>query len=593
MKPAERVQQLREWMSEGGIGASAILSGDAHLSEYEGEHWKSRRWITGFTGSAGTAVITADDAGLWTDGRYYIQAQRELEGSGIRLFRMAEPGVPQWDEWLAEQLPQGASFAVDGRTLSVSAMKSLQAKLAEKGIQAVTDLDPVGTIWGDRPGIPAEPLMLHDECYAGLSRGAKLEQIREAMKRTGADYYVLSALDDLCWLFNIRGRDIPFNPYVTAFAVVGVHNALLFAGEHKVTPEDKTMLGKDGVEIRAYEDIGPFLETLPESASVLYDPAKTGYSLAAAISASARIIEAPGLVVALKSIKNDVEITNIRDVYLKDSVALVGLFKWLQDTVPVRPVTELEADQKGLELRRQQPLFAELSFFSISAYGENAAMMHYSPSADHPVQLEVRGLYLLDSGSHFLNGTTDITRTLALGPLTEEERRDFTLVLKSVIALSTAKFLYGSTGSTLDILARKPMWDNGLDYKCGTGHGVGYFSNVHEEPQRFSFKPNDVRLEPGMIITVEPGVYKEGRHGIRTENTLLIAEGVTTEFGRFLQFEDLCYLPIDYRAIVPSMLNREELEWLNGYHAKVYAKLAPLLDEEHRLWLKQETAAVF
>lgn len=593
MKPAERVHQLREWMSERGIKACVILSGDAHLSEYEGEHWKSRRWITGFTGSAGTAVITADDAGLWTDGRYYIQAQRELEGSGIRLFRMAEPGVLQWDEWLAEQLPQGASFAVDGRTLSVSAMKSLQAKLAEKGIQAITDLDPVGAIWGDRPEIPAEPLMLHDERYAGLSRGAKLEQIREAMKRTGADYYVLSALDDLCWLFNIRGRDIPFNPYVTAFAVVGVHNALLFTGEHKVTPEDKTTLGKDGVEIREYEDIVPFLQVLPDSASVQYDPGKTGYSLAAAILASARIIEAPGLVVPLKSIKNEVEITNIRDVYLKDSAALVRLFKWLQDTVPVRAVTELEADQKGLELRRQQPLFAELSFSSISAYGENAAMMHYSPSADHPVQLEARGLYLLDSGSHFLNGTTDITRTLALGPLTEEERRDFTLVLKSVIALSTAKFLYGSTGSTLDILARKPMWDNGLDYKCGTGHGVGYFSNVHEEPQRFSFKPNDVRLEPGMIITVEPGVYKEGRHGIRTENTLLIAEGVTTEFGRFLQFEDLCYLPIDYRAIVPSMLNREELEWLNGYHAKVYAKLAPLLDEEHRLWLKQETAAVF
>lgn len=592
MKPVERVRELREWLSERQIAACVVLSGDAHLSEYEGEHWKSRRWITGFTGSAGTAVITAEDAGLWTDGRYFIQAERELEGSGISLFRMTEPGVPQWDEWLAEQLPQGARFAVDGRTLSVSAMKSLKGKLAEKGIQAITDLDPVGAIWKDRPGIPAEPLMLHDESYAGLSRGAKLAQVRSAMQRAGADYYVLSALDDLCWLLNIRGRDIPHNPYVTAFAVIGVHNVLLFAGEHKVTAEDKATLALDGVEIKEYEDIVPFLQTLPEAASVLYDPNKTGYSLAAAISPSAHIIESPGLVVALKSIKNEVEIKNIRDVYLKDSAALVQLFKWLQETVPLRPVTELEADQKGLELRRQQPLFAELSFSSISAFGANAAMMHYSPSADHPVNLEARGLYLLDSGSHFLNGTTDITRTLALGPLTDEEKRDFTLVLKSVIALSTAKFLYGSTGSTLDILARKPMWDNGLDYKCGTGHGVGYFSNVHEEPQRFSFRPNDVRLEPGMIITVEPGVYKEGRHGIRTENTLLISEHVTTEFGRFLHFEDLCYLPVDYRAIVPSMLSREELDWLIDYHAKVYDKLAPLLDEEHRLWLKRETAAL-
>ncbi|MBP2114411.1 aminopeptidase P family protein [Paenibacillus silagei] len=592
MLPKEKVHKLREWMAERGIAACVVLSGDAHISEYEGEHWKSRRWITGFTGSAGTAVITLTDAGLWTDGRYYIQAERELEGSGIRLFRMAEPGVPQWDEWLAEQLPQGACMAVDGRTLSVSAMKGLQAKLAEKGIQAITDLDPVGAIWTDRPAIPAEPLMLHDEQYAGLSRVDKLEQVRQAMKRKGADYYVLAALDDLCWLFNIRGRDIPFNPYVTAFAAVGVHHAILFAGGHKATPEDKETLARDGVEIKEYDDILPFLQTLPEAASVLYDPNKTGYSLAAAIPESASIMEAPGLVVALKSIKNEVEIRNIRDVYLKDAVALVGLFKWLQETVPVRPVTEVEADQKGLELRRQQPLFAELSFSSISAYGANAAMMHYSPSADHLVLLEAKGLYLLDSGSHFLNGTTDITRTLVLGALTDEEKRDFTLVLKSVIALSTAKFLYGSTGSTLDILARKPMWDHGLDYKCGTGHGVGYYSNVHEEPQRFSFKPNEVRLEPGMIITVEPGVYKEGRHGIRTENTLLITEDVTTEFGRFLKFEDLCYLPIDLRAIEPSMLSSEELEWVNHYHAEVYDKLAPLLDEEHRLWLKRETGAL-
>lgn len=590
MKPVEKVRALRQWMAEQNIGACVVPSSDAHMSEYVGEHWKSRRWITGFTGSAGTAVIAADEAGLWTDGRYFIQAERELDGSGISLFRMTEPGVPQWDEWLAEQLPAGTRIAVDGRTLSVSAMRALRAKLSDKDISVVHDQDPVGAVWMDRPSIPGEPLKLHDEQYTGLGRGAKLAAVREAMGRRGADYYLLSALDDLCWLFNIRGRDIPHNPYVTAFAVIGKDSALLFAGGHKASAEDKETLAKDGVEIREYDAIGGFLQALPASSSVLYDPDKTGFSLAASIPASVRVIEAPGLVVPLKSVKNETEIENIRDAYLKDGAALVQLFKWLQDTVPLRPVTELDADLKGLELRSRQPLFAELSFSSISAYGENAAMMHYSPSAERPVVLESKGFYLLDSGSHFLNGTTDITRTLVLGPLTDEEKRDFTLVLKSVIALSTARFLYGSTGSTLDILARKPMWDIGLDYKCGTGHGVGYYSNVHEEPQRFSFRPHEARLEQGMIITVEPGVYKEGRHGIRTENTLLITEDVTTEFGTFLRFEDLCFLPVDRRGIVVSMLTAEELDWLNNYHASVYDKLSPLLDEEHRQWLRAETA---
>jgi Xaa-Pro aminopeptidase len=592
MKTSEKLRLLRQLMEKEGVDACLVPSSDAHMSEYVGEHWKSRKWISGFTGSAGTAVITKDDAGLWTDGRYFIQAAQELEGSGIRLFKMTEPGVQSYEEWLAEVLPQDGTLAVDGRTVPVKAMDRLAGALSAKSITFRTDVDLVGQIWQDRPAIPGDRLFLHEDQYAGQTRSEKLAQVRNLMKNRNASYYLLPVLDEICWLFNFRGTDIPYNPYVTSYAVIGRNSAVLFTGADKVPEDARTVLAGDGTQIKEYGEVYSYLKELDSASSILLDPDKTNTLLYSSINPSVRKVEAEGLVTLPKAIKNEVEIRNIRDAYLKDSTALVKLFKWLKDTVPHRGVTEIEVNEKGLEFRSQLPLFKGLSFETISAYGDHAAMMHYMPMPEYQHTLAEKGLFLLDSGSHFLNGTTDITRTLALGSLTEEEKKDFTLVLKSVIALSTAKFLYGSTGSSLDILARKPMWDNGLDYKCGTGHGVGYFSNIHEEPQRFSHKPNMARLEKGMIITVEPGVYKEGRHGIRTENTLLVVEDETTEFGTFLRFETLCYLPIDRSALLPSMLTDSERDWINDYHQEVYNKLSVHLDEEHQQWLKAETAAI-
>lgn len=590
MTVRERVEALRGQMAAEGVDACLVPSSDAHMGEYVGEHWKSRRWITGFTGSAGTAVITRGDAGLWTDGRYYIQAEKQLEGSGIRLFRAGQPDVPSFEEWLGETLSDGMCLAFDGRVVPVAGARRLGAAFRGKKIRLRTDLDLVGRVWADRPPIPADPAFLHELRFAGRSFGEKAAQLREKMRRRGADTLLLTALDDICWLFNIRGADVPYNPFVTSFALLSLTDAQLFIRPDKVPEPVAAALGKEGVALRGYDEIGAALGALPDGAALLLDPEKTSVSLRDAVAGGARVLEAPSLVTPIKAVKNETEIKNMRDAYLKDCAALVQLFKWLKETVPHQPVTELDVDRKGFEFRARQPFFKGLSFETISAWGDHAAMMHYAPTPEKQYTLRPEGFYLIDSGSQFLNGTTDITRTVALGPLTAEQKRDFTLVLRAVISLSTAKFLRGTTGSGLDILARRPLWDEGLDYKCGSGHGVGYYSTVHEDPQRMSQKNNPWPLEPGMNLTIEPGVYKEGRHGIRTENTLLVTQGETTESGEFLRFETLTYLPIDRSAILPELLSPAERRWINDYHAAVYGKLSPLLDDEHRRWLKNETA---
>lgn len=592
MKTTEKLTLLREWMKENGADICYVPSSDAHMSEYTGLHWRSRAWLTGFSGSAGTAVVTADDAGLWTDGRYFIQAEKELQGSGIRLFRMGEPGVPGCEEWIAGKIPEGGRIAADGRVLSADSLKTLKKAVLRKSAVFLTDADPFETIWSDRPEIAPDPVFVHEEIYAGESRVEKRMEVRAEMAKHQADYYILTAVDEICWLFNIRGSDVPFNPFVTAFALVGRETAVLFANPMKFTDEVRKVLADDGIDIRDYEAVYDTVHALSGNLSVLYDPEKTNVRIAGSIRPEIRVIEADSLVIPMKAVKNLTEIRNIRDSYLKDATALVRLFKWIQDNVSKKSVTELEVDEKGLEFRRELPLFKGLSFGTIAAYGKNAAMMHYAPKPESNSVLEPHGFFLLDSGCQFLNGTTDITRTIALGELTDEEKTDFTLTFKSLIALSSAKFLYGATGPNLDVLARMPMWQRGMDYKCGTGHGVGYFSTVHEAPQRFAKTAAGARLEKGMIITVEPGVYKEGKHGIRTENTLLVIEDETTSDGMFMRFETLCFLPIDLRGIVPSMLSDFEKDWLNSYHADVYRKLSPLLDEEHRIWLRDQTAPI-
>lgn len=592
METSEKISKLRELMTREGIDACYVPSCDAHMGEYVGDHWKCREWITGFTGSAGMAVITRDDAGLWADGRYFIQAARQIEGSGVRLFKIAEPGFPTCEEWLAEVLPQGGCLAIDGSVLSASAMKGFSDALERKSITIRTDLDPIGAIWEGRPEIPADPAFLHEDRYAGKSRGDKLAEVRAAMEKRGADYYILTALDEICWLYNIRGNDIPCNPYVTSFAVIGRDAAYLFADSAKVPESVRGALAESNVTVLKYAGVYAFVKSIASPASILYDPEKTNVSLVRAIQPSVKKIEAEGLVTPLKAVKNDVEIANIRDCYMKDGTAVVRLFKWLKENVAKGGITEMDVDEKGQEIRKKLPLFMDLSFNTIAAYGANAAMMHYAPKPDSQAVLKPSGMFLLDSGCQFLNGTTDITRTIALGPVTDEEKKDFTLTLKSVIALSTAKFLYGATGSNLDVLARMPMWQNGMDYKCGTGHGVGYFSTVHEAPQRFAKTPNTAVLEKGMTITVEPGVYKEGRHGIRTENTVLVTEDEKTADGQFMKFETLCFLPIDRNIIVPAMLTEAERRWINDYHRQVYDKLSVYLDDGEKEWLKAETAEI-
>jgi Xaa-Pro aminopeptidase len=518
----ERLLKLRELMKKEGISAYIIPSTDAHQSEYVGEHWKCRQWISGFTGSAGTVVVTLDKAGLWTDGRYFIQAEKQLAGTGIDLFKMGELGVPSFSEWIKENLKAGDKTAFDGRVFSMALAKKIEKELRLKGIEVVMNLDFVGDIWRDRPSIPEDKIFIHEVKYTGKSRVEKFDEIREIMKEKGASYYLLASLDDICWLFNIRGRDIPNNPYVTSYAVVGEEKSYLFVDMKKVDDATKEALEKDEVFIREYNEVFVFLEQLGKEDSIIFDENKVNAYLYNSINENAKKIDEYNLTTKLKAVKNVVEIENIKDSYIKDGVALVKFFKWLKENVEKQAITEIDAECKAEEFRREQKLFLEPSFATIAGYKEHAAMMHYKANKDTAYVLKPEGLFLIDSGAHFLNGTTDITRTVVLGKLTEEEQIDFTLVLKSVIALSTVKFLYGATGSNLDIIARKPLWDFGLDYKCGTGHGVGYCSNVHEEPQRFSQVPNTIKLEKGMTITIEPGIYKEGLHGVRTENTVLV-----------------------------------------------------------------------
>ncbi|MEG0774282.1 aminopeptidase P family protein [Clostridium sp.] len=591
MEIKERILRLRESMDQNGVAAYIVPSQDPHLGEYVGEHFKSRQWISGFTGSAGTVVFTSEKAGLWTDGRYYIQAEKQLQGTGIELFRAADIGVPTYTQWLKTELKENDTIGFDGRLFSEAAVEKMEKELMDKSIKINSDLDLINPIWIDRPGIPSDEIFIHDTKYCGKSRVEKLCEVRNVMKENGANYYLLSSLDDICWLLNIRGNDVPNNPFVTAYALVGENETFLYISKKKVNSLVEKELMRDGILIKEYTEVYNNVSNLEDSASIILDFSITNFSLAKSINKNMKKINATNLTTMMKAIKNVVEIENIKDAYIKDGVALVQLFKWIKENVG--KITEIDVVKKAEELRKNQPLCVGPSFDSIAGYKENAAMMHYNPyNEENPRVLKEEGFFLLDSGGQYLNGTTDITRTIALGHITQEEKRDFTLVLQSVIALSTAKFLYGATGSNLDILARKPLWDQGLDYKCGTGHGIGFFSNVHEQPQRFSQVLNNIKLEKGMMLTIEPGVYKEGRHGIRTENTVIVLEFEKNEFGQFMCFEEICYVPIDLRAIVPEMLTDFERQWLNNYHTKVFEVLSPYLDEPCLKWLLEETRKI-
>ncbi len=590
---ADKIGALRRSMAEHGLDAYVVPNTDPHHSEYVAEHWRCRRWLTGFTGSAGTAAVLAEKAGLWTDGRYFIQAEKELAGSGIDLFRMQQPGVPELIDWLCEEIPAGGALGIDGRQLTAETAGKWLEKLGKKKIRLVTDLDLVSMLWADRPPVPDAPVAVHAAEVAGRTVAQNLAEIRAAMEKAGADAYLISSLYDIAWLCNIRGGDIPFCPVAMAYVLLKPETAELFIDLAKTPVAVGDELARSGVALRPYEGIADALRGLAAGTRIFLDERRVNIFLKQQIPGHCAVVNGKELTELPKARKNATQLRHWREVQKLDGAAMVRFWMWLEAQVPLRGVTECEASSRLAALRRAHPACLDLSFATIAGYGPNAAMMHYFPVPETCATLEPRGLFLIDSGGQYLGGTTDITRTMALGALTDEQRTDYTLVLKGVANLSTAVFLESTSGLQLDILARQPLWRHGIDYKCGTGHGVGYYLNVHEGPQNLSqHQKSGTALEPGMILTIEPGVYKQDRHGIRIENMGCVEEAMKTESGTFLRFETLTLCPIDTSPLVLELLEDREIEWLNGYHAAVREKLSPLLDPEERRWLEAKTAAI-
>lgn len=587
----ERIRALRTWMKQTGIDAFIIPSTDPHLSEYVAPHWQSREWVSGFTGSAGTVVVTGNEAGLWTDSRYFLQAARQIEGTGIDLYKEMLPETPSIPAFLSERLEKGQTAGIDGRVFATDAARSLREELAVKGIGLKCTPDPMEQIWNGRPEMPQAPAFIYDTKYAGRTCTEKLEAIRAEMKKAEADSLLLSALDEIAWTLNLRGSDVHCNPVVVSYLLIGRDEAHYFINSRKVTPEVAAHLHEAGVSLHTYQEIESYLAQLP-AGSLMLEPGKTNYAVRSAIPQSCRVIEAPSPVALLKAVRNEQETAGLRQAMRRDGVALVKFLKWLEEAVPQGTETEISVDRKLHELRAAQPLYMGESFDTIAGYGAHAAIVHYEATPETDIPLEPRGFLLLDSGAQYLDGTTDITRTIALGPLTDEEKTDYTLILKGHIDLAMAVFPEGTRGAQLDVLARMPIWQHRMNFLHGTGHGVGHFLNVHEGPQSIRMNENPVALRAGMVTSNEPGVYKAGSHGIRTENLVLTVSAGEGLFGRYLKFETVTLCPICTRGIVRSLLTPAETDWLNQYHRKVYEQLSPGLNEDERLWLEKACKAI-
>lgn len=592
MNRNEKMAELRKLMDKYGLDAYIIPSSDPHMSEYVADCWKARSWITGFTGSAGTFAATKNESGLWTDGRYFIQAESQLAGSEIKLFKTGNPGVPTYVEWIESVLEKGQCAGYSGKMVSVSSLKEMESKFSRKGIKINKDHDLIDEIWKDRPGIPAARIFAHDTVYTGLTAKEKVDRVREEMKKEDAGYYLISSLDDIAWLFNIRGGDVPYISVTVCYALISMKEAFLFIDDRKVPEDVRKILHENGIEIMAYEDIKTKLSDLDKGQSIAFDPKRTNCWLYDSIHPECGKVEIDEITARLKAVKNETELVNIKQCQIKDGIAMVRFLIWLEKHMGKEEITEITVADKLEYFRRQQDKNIGPSFTTIAGYRDHGAMMHYSATEESRYVLENKGLMVLDSGGQYLDGTTDMTRTIVFDEVSQEEVRDFTMVLKAHISLASAKFLYGATGSNLDILARKPLWDIGLDYKCGTGHGVGYCLSVHEGPQGFSQVPNKIKLEKGMIITIEPGIYREGKHGVRTENMVLVVEDEKTEYGQFLRFEAITCCPISLKGINPVLLTGQEKAWLNAYHSKVYEMLSPLLDSEEKEWLRENTRSI-
>lgn len=587
----ERIHALRMAFRPNNIKAFIIPSTDPHLSEYVAPYWMSREWISGFTGSAGTVVILMDKAGLWTDSRYFLQAEKELEGSGITLYKEMLPETPSITKFLCQNLKPGESVSIDGKMFSVQQVEQMKEDLAPYQLQVNLFGDPLKNIWKDRPSMPDAPAFIYDVKYAGKSCGEKVAAIRTELKKKGIFALFLSSLDEIAWTLNLRGSDVHCNPVIVSYLLVTQDEVVYFISPEKITQEVNEYLQEQQVSLRKYDEAESFLNSFTGE-NILIDPKKTNYAIYSAINPACKVVRGESPVTLLKAIRNEQEIAGIHHAMQRDGVALVKFLKWLEASVLSGKETELSVDRKLHEFRAAQPLYIGESFDTIAGYKEHGAIVHYSATKESDVTLQSKGFLLLDSGAQYLDGTTDITRTIALGELTEEEKTDYTLILKGHIALAMAKFPAGTRGAQLDVLARMPIWSHGMNFLHGTGHGVGHFLSVHEGPQSIRMNENPIVLQPGMVTSNEPGVYKAGSHGIRTENLTLVCKDKEGMFGEYFKFETITLCPICKKGIIKEMLTAEEVKWFNDYHQTVYKKLSPSLNEEEKKWLLEATKAI-
>lgn len=604
----KRLEMLREKMRERGIDVYLLPTADFHESEYVGSYFKARRFMTGFTGSAGTAVITMEEACLWVDGRYFVQGAKELEGTSVTMMKMGQDGVPAVEEYLESKIPQRGCLGFDGRVVNGAMGIGLADVLEDKEIRITCEEDLVGMIWEDRPPLSAEPAWVLSEQYAGKSAGEKIKDVQNEMRKAHATVHVLTSLDDIGWLLNIRGNDTRYNPVVLSYAIVTLDKVSLFVNEtvlegaaYPYMDTEKGVSTREylegiGVEILPYEQV---YETVAgfKNEKVLLEKGRVNYSIYCGLDGSNKVIERMNPTASMKAVKNEIEIENEKKAHIKDGIAVTKFIYWIKKNIGRLPIDERSAAAYLEKLRMEQDGFIEMSFGTISAYGAHAAMCHYSATEESNIPLEPRGLYLIDSGGQYYEGTTDITRTIVLGPLKDEEREHFTLVLMSMLRLGAVKFLHGCRGLSLDYVAREPLWSRGINFEHGTGHGVSYLASCHERPNGIRYKMTPERqdngvLEPGMITSDEPGVYIEGSHGIRTENLTLCVKDEKNEYGQFLKFEFLTYVPIDLEGIVKELMTERDLALLNEYHRQVYETIGEHLPEEERRWLWEVTRPV-
>lgn len=589
----ERISALRKEMKNNGISAYIIVSGDAHLSEYTPERWQSRSWISGFNGSAGSIVVTLDRAGLWTDSRYFLQAAEQLEGSSIELFKQGIAGVDSIESFLCKELKSGDVVAVDGDTISHEELERIRINLSVYGIKMALDIDLIDKIWENRPSIPNKKVFLHKEEYSGESAASRIERTKKELAKYGANTSIITMIDEVAWLMNLRGYDVDYNPVAVSYAIVSPKETVLFILKEKLNEEVTTYLNKNGIKVKDYFEIKDYIKSLDKSSKVLVDAKRITENLYRSIAEDITKVNGVSVITSLKAEKNEVEASRLREVMRRDGVALTKFFKFLEESLARgKTFTEYEIDEILRSFRAKDPNYYGDSFATICGYNAHGAIVHYRASKESSFTIENKGVLLLDSGGQYYDGTTDITRTIALDKPSDKLKKDYTLVLKGHIGIATAIYLEGTRGSQLDILARKALWDNLMNYGHGTGHGVGYFLNVHEGPQNIRMEVNPTELKIGMITSNEPGLYRTGEYGIRIENLVLTKDFQTTEFGRFFNFETLTLCYLDNNLVEKTLLDEKEITWYNEYQERVYRELSPLLSEEEAIWLRNKTKSI-